>query len=126
MLFDLNPPDRDEVGNSLLDLGHEVFVESDLAAATARIEEADIKVVIGDGRLPKFGWRDLVHRIRSDPNHPYVYFLLVADPKADDSHEEWAAEAGVDDFIARLGDERELRRRLRVAARIVEAVLRLW
>jgi DNA-binding response OmpR family regulator len=126
LLFDLNPMDQDEVGDLLLELGHEVFVESHHEAAAARIDEADIRVVIGDGRLPKFGWRDLVRDIRSDPDHPYVYFLLVADSKADESHEEWATEVGVDDFIGKLGDRRELRRRLRMASRIVEAVLRLW
>ncbi len=125
LLFDFSAKDRDALRGSLLNLGHEVCAETSLAAALAQVHDAEIQVVIGDGRLPKFGWRDLIGRLRGDPSQPYVYFILRSDPKVDGSHEDWAVEAGVDDFLTGVDNERELRRRLRVAGRIVESVLRV-
>jgi DNA-binding response OmpR family regulator len=102
-------------------LGHEVSTEEDSALAMAHIEADDVRVVIGDGRLPKFGWMDLCLRLRENPAKPYVYFILLESRHVDESHEEWAGSAGVDDFIDRPADERELRRRLRRAASVVGA-----
>lgn len=93
-----------------------MLAENDCETAVARIEEAKVSVVIGDGRIPKFGWIDLCRRLRADRSKPYVYFLLVESSWADESHEDWAYSAGVDDFLHDLANERELRRRLRLAA----------
>ena len=101
---------------ALTRLGHEVFAENDCEAALNRIGELEIPVVIADGRLPKFDWIALCRELRSSPAKPYVYFILLEGPQADDSHEIWAVEAGVDDFLDKLADETELRRRLRLAA----------
>jgi DNA-binding response OmpR family regulator len=101
---------------ALIRLGHEVFIENDCAIAVNCIGEMEIRVAIADGRLPKFDWIELCRRLRSDSGRPYVHIILLEGPAADDSHEIWAVEAGVDDFLDKLADETELRRRLRLAA----------
>ncbi len=104
---------------ALAKLGHETFAEEDCASAAACIEHHDLRVVIADGRLPKFGWVELCRQLRSDRSKPYVHVILLED--ADSTHEDWAIDAGVDDFLERPADERELRRRLRPAAYRISA-----
>jgi two-component system phosphate regulon response regulator PhoB len=111
-----SPGARKPLERVLTRLGHEAWAENDVEAALNLIGEMEIRVVIGDGRLPKFEWIELCRRLRAGGARPYVYFLLIEDPHADDSHEIWAAEAGIDDFLDELANEREVRRRLRLAA----------
>jgi sigma-B regulation protein RsbU (phosphoserine phosphatase) len=104
---------------ALAKLGHETFAEEDCVSAAACIELYDLRVVIADGRLPKFGWVELCRQLRSNPAKPYVHVILLED--ADSTHEDWAIDAGVDDFLERPADEKELRRRLRPAAYRISA-----
>jgi len=117
----MDASDGHRLGRVLRRLEHAVLVENDCDQAIARIDEAKISVVIGDGRIPRFAWIDLCRRLRADRSKPYVYFLLLESPWADESHEDWAYSAGVDDFLHELSDERELQRRLRLAAHHVGA-----
>jgi phosphoserine phosphatase RsbU/P len=121
LIYGMDATDGHRLGRVLRRLEHEVLVENEGEAALARIEEAKVSVVIGDGRIPRFAWIDLCRQMRSDRSKPYVYFLLLESPWADESHEDWAHAAGVDDFLHALADERELRRRLRLAVRHLNA-----
>lgn len=121
LIYGMETTDAHRLGRVLRRLEHEVLVENDREAALARIEEAKVSVVIGDGRIPRFAWIDLCRQLRGDRTKPYVYFLLLESSWADESHEDWAHSAGVDDFLQALADERELRRRLRLAARHLSA-----
>jgi phosphoserine phosphatase RsbU/P len=112
----MDASDGHRLGRVLRRLEHAVLAENDCERALARIDEAKISVVIGDGRIPKFAWIDLCRRLRADRSKPYVYFLLLESSWADESHEDWAYAAGIDDFLHELANERELRRRLRLAA----------
>jgi DNA-binding response OmpR family regulator len=117
LIFGIGSPGaRAPLVRALTRLGHEVLAENDVDAALNCIGEMEIRVVIADGRLPKFEWIDLCRQLRVIQGRPYVHFILLEGPQADDSHETWAAEAGVDDFLDKLADETELRRRLRLAA----------
>ena len=117
LIFGIGSPGaRAPLVRALNRLGHEVFAENGVEAALNILGEMEIRVVIADGRLPKFEWIDLCRQLRSDPAEPPVHFILLEGSQADDSHEAWAVEAGVDDFLDKLADEVELRRRLRIAA----------
>ncbi len=107
---------RQPLERVLARLGHETFATSDCDAAVTCIGHEGIPVIIADGRLPKFGWIDLCRRLRAGGSKTRVHFILIEDATADESHEEWAIEAGVDDFLGQVADESELRRRLRLAA----------
>jgi sigma-B regulation protein RsbU (phosphoserine phosphatase) len=116
LIYDMEATDAHRLGRVLRRLDHEVLIANECETALARIEEAKVNVVIGDGRIPRFAWIDLCRQLRGDRAKPYVYFLLLESSWADESHEDWAYSAGVDDFLHALADERELRRRLRLAA----------
>jgi DNA-binding response OmpR family regulator len=125
LVYGMDAADGHRLGRVLRRLEHAVLVENDCEKAIARIEEAQISVVIGDGRIPKFAWIDLCRQLRADRKKPYVYFLLLESSWAEESHEDWAYSAGVDDFLHELANERELRRRLRLASHHVGANHRL-
>jgi PleD family two-component response regulator len=119
LVYGMDAADIRRIGRVLHRLGHEMQTEIDCEAAVSRIEESKIQVVIGDGRRARFSWIDLCRKLRLDRTKPYVYFLLLENPWADETYEDWATSAGVDDFLRDRADERELRHRLRVAARYV-------
>ncbi len=121
LLFGLGRVGVRPLERALARLGHETLAEEDGGAAFARLEAAELRVVIADGRLPKFDWMDLCRRLRENPPTAGIHFILVESPTVDGTHEAWAAEAGVDDFMYRPGDERELRRLLRVASHRLSA-----
>jgi CheY-like chemotaxis protein len=121
LLFGLGHVGVRPLGRVLARLGHETVAEDDGAAAFARLEAGEMRVVIADGRLPKFAWIDLCRKLRENPPTAGVHYILLESTSADASHEEWAAEAGVDDFLYRPSDERELRRLLLLASRRLSA-----
>ena len=125
LLFAVSDEDRELLDRSLARLRHEFVAEADCAAAAALLGTADVNVVIADGRRPDLGWFELCRHLKADPRKPNVYFLLLAARGADEQLDDLAMKAGVDDFITKPGDTRELRRRLRVAGRMLEAVGRL-
>jgi CheY-like chemotaxis protein len=124
LLFGLGRVGVRPLERALARLGHETFAEDDGGAAFARLEAAELRVVIADGRLPKFDWMDLCRRLRENPPTAAIHFILVESPTVDGTHEAWAAEAGIDDFLYRPGDERELRRLLLAASRRLSTVAR--
>jgi len=118
LLFGLGSPgSRRPLERALARLGHETVAENDVDVAFVRLEAGELRVVIADGRLPKFDWIDLCRHLRENPPTAGVHFILVESPNEDSSHEAWATEAGVDGFLYRPGDERELRGLLLLASR---------
>ncbi|HEX3730967.1 MAG TPA: hypothetical protein VHV47_14240 [Opitutaceae bacterium] len=112
--------DAGRIGHTLARLGHEPVAAADADEAVEMIDtDSSIRVAIADGRVPNFEWHRFCSLLREDRVRSQVYTLLVEDPAEDASHEDWAAEMGVSDFIERLDDPRELKRRLRVAERSV-------
>ncbi len=105
---------------SLRSLGHEVTVLADGAAAWEALQATDgPRVVVSDWMLPGIDGLELCRRVRS-AKRDYVYFILLSQRSASDENHEAALAAGVDDFLSKPVDLRELRMRLRVAERIID------
>ncbi len=121
LVFGFDAKERLPIERALTRLGHLAFAADEPEAAAARVEEDRIEVTIADGRVPKFEWLELCQRLRDESGRPFVYILLHLGPKSEESHEAWAAELGVEDFITEPADERELWRKLRIAARTIES-----
>ncbi len=115
-----DPFERRVLENLVRSLGHETVAVADGEAALGSLTN-DVRVIISDWRMPRLDGMELCRKIRARPVAPYIYFILVTDADAARANQEQAAEAGVDDFLSKPVDERELWRRLRVAARMLAA-----
>ena len=113
----------DPIGRAVLEaelrrLGHEcVAVDTGLEAWRV-LGFSDIRVVISDWSMPGLDGLELCRRIRMRRGE-YVYFILISVTNPSDENEVAAANAGVDDFLAKPVSTHELRLRLRVAERIL-------
>lgn len=104
---------------SLRQLGHEVTVVADGAEAWERLRQGGgERVVVSDWMMPGLSGLELCSRLRA-AGLDYTYFILLTQQTASDENQEIALAAGVDDFLVKPVNARELRLRLRVAERIL-------
>lgn len=103
---------------SLLALGHEVVSVPDGEVAWQLLQHQPIRMVVCDWMMPKVDGLELCRRIRARRGE-YVYFVLLTNLTATDQNQDTAIEAGVDDFLNKPVNARELKTRLHVAERIL-------
>jgi sigma-B regulation protein RsbU (phosphoserine phosphatase) len=103
---------------AIISLGHDVVLAGDGEAAWAECQREPAQAVVCDWQMPRLGGLELCRRIRGSPGD-YVYFILLTQRAASEENHQAALEAGVDDFLTKPADIRELRMRLHVAARIL-------
>ena len=104
---------------SLRQLGHEVTVVGDGELAWERLRRGGgERVVVSDWLMPGLNGLELCGRLRA-AGLDYTYFILLTQQSANEENQETALAAGVDDFLVKPVNARELRLRLRVAERIL-------
>lgn len=99
-------------------LGHEVVLAADGEEAWAALSDPTLHAVVCDWWIPGIDGLDLCRRVRARGGD-YVYFALITNQSASGENLDAAFAAGVDDFLAKPLDLRELKLRLHVAARIL-------
>ncbi len=104
--------------SALKSLGHEVVLAADGEAAWAALRDPAVRVVVSDWQLPRLDGCELCRRIREE-REDYVCFILVTERVATGENLDAAFAAGVDEFLTKPIDTRELRLRLHVAERIL-------
>ena len=103
---------------ALTALGH-TFVSVPTGEEALRILAGEpLRVVVSDWKLPGMDGLTLCQRIRAGVGD-YVYFILLTSADDTDENHEAALKAGVDDFLLKSADKRELRMRLHVAERML-------
>ena len=105
-------------------LGHEPILVSDGEAAWNVLREGGVRAVVSDWLMPGINGLELCRRVRSRTGD-YVYFILLTQQSATDANQNEAVEAGVDDFLSKPVNPRELWMRLRVAERILGYTLQV-
>ncbi len=100
-------------------LGHDIVEAIDGTEAWTRLQQEPVRVVVSDWEMPAADGLELCRRIRARTNSEYVYFILLTGRDASDANQQEAMEAGVDDFLTKPLNLKELRIRLRVAERIL-------
>ncbi len=118
LVVDDDPVSSAQLGALAQSAGYQVSIAPNGRAAWDLLRVARVPVVISDWYMPELDGPELCRRIRSRPNEPYVYFILVT---SRGGKQQYLAgmEAGADDFIAKPVDPDELRARLTVAVRIL-------
>lgn len=103
---------------SLVLLGHEVVLASDGEEAWQRLQDEPIRVVVSDWEMPKVDGLELCRRVRARTDD-YTFFILLTNASASNENQDAALAAGVDDFLNKPVNPRELKMRLHVAQRIL-------
>jgi len=98
-------------------LGHECLQAEDGLQAWDTFKRLGAEVVISDWLMPKLDGDELCRRIRSDPDCPYVYFVMLTSLE-DKEYVLRAMHAGVDDYLTKPLDQNDLEMRLIAASRV--------
>lgn len=114
-----NPVDRAVLRRALAGNGHEVVEAADGEQAWTTLAGDSLRLVVSDWQMPQADGLELCRRIRARKTGAYVYFILLTGSDATDENKRLAADAGVDDFLAKPFRSSELWIRLRVAERIL-------
>ncbi|MSU51309.1 MAG: response regulator [Opitutus sp.] len=117
--------DDDPVAQRVLEaalklLGHEVSLGGDGAESWDWLQTNPVRVVVSDWQMPQMDGLELCRRIRAQRDRNYVYFILLTHHSATDENHQAALEAGVDDFLTKPINLRELHMRLHVAERMLD------
>ena len=116
---------EDDPGSRLLlaaaieKLGHECIAAEDGDAAAALYAQLHPEVVITDLSMPGLDGSDVVRGIRSAPDAPYAY-VLVLTAQAGEAQARAAMEAGADDLVIKPLEPAGLERKLIAAQRVTE------
>jgi len=104
---------------TLQQVGHEVIVVPNGAAAWEAFEENPVRLVVSDWMMPELDGLQLCRRIRERMDREYTYFILLTANHAGRDNLALAMEAGIDDFLQKPLDREAIWMRLRVAERIL-------
>lgn len=119
LIVEDDPIARVYIQAALRSLELDTVVAEDGEAALALLETEPIRLVVSDWMMPKIDGLELCRRLRAREGE-YVYFILLTQMSASRENEDAAIEAGVDDFLLKPVNPRELKIRLHVARRILE------
>lgn len=107
------------LSRALVRLGHEVLTACDGEAALQILAVDPVRVVVSDWLMPGLDGLDFCRRVRARTGSEYVYFILLTAQSPSEENQQEAIDAGVDDFLQKPLQPREIGMRLRVAERIV-------
>lgn len=120
LLADDEPIARTMLEHWLVGWGYQVTTARDgEQALRALANDRDIRLCIVDWVMPKLDGVDVCKAIRSGPQEPYTYLLLLTarDNKNDIVH---GLDAGADDYLVKPCNPLELKVRLRAGKRVIE------
>jgi DNA-binding response OmpR family regulator len=104
---------------ALKSLGHEAVLARDGESAWQTLNrDAALRVIVSDWRMPGVDGLELCRRVRGRRGD-YVSFILLTQLSATEENVDAALEAGVDDFLTKPVDVRELKIRLHAAKRLI-------
>ena len=119
LIVEDDPIARLYIDASLKAQGLETIVTEDGEAALAAIASEPVRLIVSDWMMPKVDGLELCRRVRSRGGD-YIYFIMLTQMSASRENEDAAIDAGVDDFLLKPVNPRELKIRLHVARRILE------
>jgi len=119
LIVESDPLSRLYMEASLATLGMDSEIAESGEEAVAILKNQEIRLVVCDWMMPDMAGLDLCREVRAQKGE-YVYFILYVPVDATKENEDAAIESGVDDFLQKPVNLRELRVRLHVARRILE------
>ncbi|MDP7035574.1 MAG: SpoIIE family protein phosphatase [Planctomycetota bacterium] len=99
-------------------LGYAVVTALDGESGWKILQEMDISIVVTDWIMPGIDGLELVRRIRSHSELPYIYSILLTS-RSETEDLVQAMDSGADDFLAKPFESEELRVRIRAGERLI-------
>jgi len=124
LIADDSPTARTVVQRAIQRIGHDCLVAIDGAEAWEMFQQANVDAVISDWLMPRLDGLQLCHKVRTAPDRPYTYFILLT-AVSDKKHVLQAMQSGVDDYLVKPLDHDDLQARLINAERIRALHLKL-
>ena len=119
LIVDDDPTTLQIVEHTLLAAGYEVDLAPDGEAAWDALEATHHRIVLTDWLMPRLSGLELVERVRSDPDRPYAYLIMLTVKEALPDLVQ-ALDAGADDYLTKPFRPEELLARIRAGERMVE------
>jgi diguanylate cyclase (GGDEF)-like protein len=120
LLADDEPIARTMLEHWLAGWGYEVTLARDGESALQALkDDPDLRLLVVDWVMPKKDGIEVCKAIRSGPQEPYVYIVLLT-AKDDKSDIIAGLDAGADDYLVKPCNPLELKVRLRAGRRVIE------
>jgi len=120
LLADDEPIARTMLEHWLVGWGYEVTLARDGESALQALKDDDeLRLLVVDWVMPKKDGIEVCKAIRSGPQEPYVYIVLLT-AKDDKSDIIAGLDAGADDYLVKPCNPLELKVRLRAGRRVIE------
>jgi CheY-like chemotaxis protein len=104
---------------ALSKFGYEPVIARDGVDAWEQFEREPVRLIVSDWMMPGLDGLALCEKVRTRPQTPYTYFILLTANHTSAANHEMASAAGVDDFLTKPLDREAIRMRLAVAERIL-------
>jgi two-component system cell cycle response regulator len=117
LIADDSATPRQMLKRELTGLGHECLVAENGEQAWKMFQSSGVDVVISDWMMPGMDGDEFCRRVRSDPDAPYPYFILLTSLD-DRRHVVEGMQAGADDYLTKPFGDDELATRLIAAERV--------
>ena len=105
---------------ALLKFGYQPVIARHGLEAWERFNEEPVRLIVSDWMMPRLDGLAFCEKVRTRPQTPYTYFILLTANQTSAENHELASAAGVDDFLTKPLDREAIRTRLRVAERILK------
>lgn len=118
LIVDDSPAQRMLMAAQLRRFGFDVL-EADCAERALEVcRSQEIRLILSDWVMPGMCGPELCHRVKSDPDLSYAYFILLTSKseRADIAH---GLDRGADDFLTKPVNGDELRARLKAGMRVI-------
>ena len=119
LIVENDPISRLYMEASLATLGMASEIAESGEEAVEILRSNQIRLVVSEWKMPDMNGLDLCRRVRARKGD-YVYFILYMPVDATKQNEDVAIDTGVDDFLQKPVNLRDLRIRLHVARRILD------
>jgi diguanylate cyclase (GGDEF)-like protein len=120
LLADDEPIARTMLEHWLAGWGYEVTLARDGESALQALkDDSELRILVVDWVMPKKDGIEVCKAIRSGPQEPYVYIVLLT-AKDDKSDIIAGLDAGADDYLVKPCNPLELKVRLRAGRRVIE------
>ncbi len=124
LLAEDDPVTRLLYSKNLKACGYDVVTAENGEIAWQRLQTDPFQILISDWEMPELNGLELCQRVKSAPDLPYIFVLLLT-ARDDENSLIQGLDIGADDYLAKTSDIEVLKARIRSAGRIIQLTAEL-